>query len=120
MNGFDLRPWQYVEVAQGLAAGLREGDGGAHIMSYHPGGPNSSSYFQHENWLAFNIIQVWADYWRAHPMVAADIASSLLNQSSWRKALMKRVPNIRVAPLPLWCAEGHWSYLGGGFHCYRA
>lgn len=57
MNGFDLAPWDRLELTEGLAAGLREGDGGSHLISYGPRGGQSSSYFHHEAWLDFNNIQ---------------------------------------------------------------
>jgi hypothetical protein len=46
------------EVVQAMAAGLDEGDGGAHLMTYHPRGPGrSSDYFHEAPWLDFNMIQ---------------------------------------------------------------
>ena len=41
-----------------LALGLREGDGGAHLITYHPRGPGlSSDYFHQADWLNFNMFQ---------------------------------------------------------------
>jgi hypothetical protein len=41
-----------------LAAGLRKGVGGAHLMTYHPPGGNSSARWLHdEKWLDFNMQQ---------------------------------------------------------------
>ena len=41
-----------------LAQGLREGDGGAHLITYHPRGPGlSSDYFHQADWLDFNMFQ---------------------------------------------------------------
>jgi hypothetical protein len=41
-----------------MAEGLREGDGGAHLMTYHPmGGQSSAQYFHDDAWLAFNMFQ---------------------------------------------------------------
>jgi len=41
-----------------LALGLREGDGGAHLITYHPRGPGlSSDYFHQSDWLDFNMFQ---------------------------------------------------------------
>jgi hypothetical protein len=41
-----------------MAEGLREGDGGAHLMSYHPNGASGSSLnFHNEAWLDFNMRQ---------------------------------------------------------------
>lgn len=41
-----------------MAEGLREGDGGAHCITYHPsGGCGSSQYVHHAPWLDFNMVQ---------------------------------------------------------------
>lgn len=46
------------DIIHAMAAGLREGDGGAHLISYHPsGGQSSSSFVQDASWLDFNMIQ---------------------------------------------------------------
>jgi hypothetical protein len=45
-------------VIEEMAAGLDEGDGGAHLMTYHPRGPGmSSDIFHQASWLDFNMIQ---------------------------------------------------------------
>jgi hypothetical protein len=47
-----------VGVWSAMAAGLREGDGGRHLITYHPSGERSSSqWFQNEAWLDFNLMQ---------------------------------------------------------------
>ncbi|MEK7767671.1 MAG: DUF4038 domain-containing protein, partial [bacterium] len=49
----DFRP-----VWREMAAGLQEGDGGAHLMTYHPmGGSSTSAKLHAEPWLDFNMIQ---------------------------------------------------------------
>jgi len=41
-----------------MARGLREGDGGSHLITYHPRGPGlSSDYFHQADWLDFNMFQ---------------------------------------------------------------
>ena len=41
-----------------MAHGLREGDGGRHLMTFHPfGGGHSSAVFHYSDWLDFNMIQ---------------------------------------------------------------
>ena len=41
-----------------MAKGLKEGDGGNHLISFHPtGGSGSAQYFQDESWLDFNMRQ---------------------------------------------------------------
>lgn len=46
------------QIIREMALGLREGDGGAHLISFHPtGGNGSSSSFHNEEWLDFNMRQ---------------------------------------------------------------
>ena len=64
-------------VWRAMAQGLSEGDGGTHLMTYHPYGPEASSTWLHnEPWLGFNMIQSGHSR-RAMPnyrMIAADYA----------------------------------------------
>jgi hypothetical protein len=46
------------EIIRAMAAGLRAGDGGAHLMTFHPpGGNGSSTWFHDDEWLDFNMRQ---------------------------------------------------------------
>ncbi len=46
------------EVNRAMARGLRKGDGGAHLLTFHPTGGNSSSQHLHnDEWLSFNMRQ---------------------------------------------------------------
>ena len=46
------------EIIRAMARGLRAGDGGAHLMTLHPPGGNSSStWFHQDEWLDFNMRQ---------------------------------------------------------------
>jgi hypothetical protein len=46
------------QVIVAMAEGVREGDGGKHLISFHPtGGSGSSHYFHNEPWLDFNMRQ---------------------------------------------------------------
>ncbi|MEM9833043.1 MAG: glycoside hydrolase family 140 protein [Bacteroidota bacterium] len=45
-------------IIRQMANGLKEGDGGTHLMTYHPmGGRNSAEFFHQDNWLDFNMFQ---------------------------------------------------------------
>jgi hypothetical protein len=45
-------------IVRGLAEGLREGDGGQHLITMHTWGPHSTSEYVHdENWLDFHTCQ---------------------------------------------------------------
>jgi len=46
------------EIMAAMARGLRSGDGGIHLMTWHPpGGQGSSAFFHGEDWLDFNMRQ---------------------------------------------------------------
>ena len=48
----------HLEIVRAMARGLRAGDGGAHLMTFHPPGGNSSStWFHDDEWLDFNMRQ---------------------------------------------------------------
>ncbi len=49
---------RHLQIYRALAEGLRAGDGGAHLITYHPmGGHSSSDYVEKEPWLDFNMLQ---------------------------------------------------------------
>lgn len=47
---------RFKATIRAMAAGLQEGDGGAHLITYHPGGSwGSADFFHDEEWLSFNM-----------------------------------------------------------------
>ncbi len=49
---------EHREIVRAMASGLRKGDGGAHLITFHPtGGHGSAEYFHEEEWLDFNMRQ---------------------------------------------------------------
>ena len=68
VNGGDRRVTGEREAAtwRALAQGLKEGDGGAHVMTFHPpglqGGGHSSLWFHEDDWLDFNLLQTGVRY----------------------------------------------------------
>lgn len=46
------------KIIEAMAYGLIDGDGGKHLITYHPRGPGlSSNYFHRAKWLDFNMFQ---------------------------------------------------------------
>jgi len=46
------------EILQAMARGLKKGDGGVHLITFHPtGARGSSEYFHNADWLDFNMRQ---------------------------------------------------------------
>ena len=55
--GGDKFPTGFEPIWRALAAGLRDGDGGRHMIGFYPRSDHSSSeYFHAEPWLAFNML----------------------------------------------------------------
>ncbi|HEY5915039.1 MAG TPA: glycoside hydrolase family 140 protein [Verrucomicrobiae bacterium] len=49
---------RHKQILRAMAKGLREGDGGGHLLTLHPtGGQGSSQWFHDEAWLDFNMRQ---------------------------------------------------------------
>ncbi len=49
---------RHLAIWRAMAEGLREGDGGEHLITYHPmGGHSSSQWLHNEPWLDFNMLQ---------------------------------------------------------------
>ncbi|MFW6157611.1 MAG: glycoside hydrolase family 140 protein, partial [Balneolaceae bacterium] len=58
--GGDRNPEEdhHIDIINALAEGLETGDGGNHLMTYHPqGGNNSARWFHESDWLDFNMFQ---------------------------------------------------------------
>jgi hypothetical protein len=111
----------FEEVYRELARGLREGDGGAHLITYHICGWNSTSQFFHtEDWLDFNMIQTWTEWSKVYPAVAADRALSPVKPVVLAEAAYENGPEYPQGPItPLIVRrEAWWSVMAGGFHTY--
>ena len=49
---------EVLEIWRAMAAGIKKGDEGKHLITYHPRGNSSSSKSLHnEEWLDFNMYQ---------------------------------------------------------------
>lgn len=75
--GGDRTPEGVVDVWRAMAKGIKESDGGCHLMTFHPNGHASSATVLHdEGWLDFNMIQSGhrARDLPNYEMIAADYA----------------------------------------------
>jgi hypothetical protein len=63
-------------ILRAMAEGLKRGDGGRHLMTFHPNGGHTSAEWLHdEPWLDFNMLQSGHDYNRDnHARIARDYA----------------------------------------------
>lgn len=92
------------EIIRQMAKGLAEGDGGEHLMTYHPmGGRNSAEFFHEDEWLDFNMFQ------SGHGK--ENIPNYEVNLSNWQLSPIKPTldgePNYEDHPIN-WKPENGW------------
>ena len=108
---------RYTPIVRELAAGLREGDGGGHLITVHPDpSPASSSQLWHdERWLSFNTIQTWNSGFANYRMAASDYARTPVKPVVDGEARYE----AEGGTTPLDVRRGaYWSFLAGGFYSY--
>ncbi|MCL5997343.1 MAG: glycoside hydrolase family 140 protein [Chloroflexi bacterium] len=107
-----------------LAAGIQAGDGGHHLISYHPDPVRpalSSGEIHAEPWLAFNMIQTWAYYEGIYGMVTRDYHRTptkpvVMAEGAYEDESASEYGFV-ISPL-LVRKQAYWSFLSGGFHTY--
>ena len=110
---------EFVPVCRELAAGLRDGDRGAHLISIHPDPSVTSSSFMHEEeWLAFNMIQTCVDYDKIHETVTADyrrdpVKPVIMAEGGYEGVEFDKLQTAHHIRKQAW-----WTHLAGGFHVY--
>jgi hypothetical protein len=120
VNGGDRVPSGFEPVYRELALGLRQGDGGAHLITYHPcGWKTSSQYFHQESWLDFNMIETWSEWAKVYPAVQADTLLTpnkpvVLGEGAYEGG---DYPHGKISPLIV-RRQAWWTFMAGGSHTY--
>ena len=111
---------EFVPVIRELAAGLREGDGGRHLISLKPDpSPYSSSFLHAESWLDFNSMQTWNAVKLIYPMVAHDYTLKPAKPVLMAEGAYEAGFEYRFDVTPLWVRrQAYYSYLAGAHHTY--
>jgi hypothetical protein len=121
VNGGDRIATGYEVIYRALALGLREGDRGSHLITYHPCGWRSSAqYFHQESWLDFNMIQVWTDWPKIYPAVLADSLLLPTKPVVLAEGAYEDGPEYPLGPItPLVVRrQAWWAFMAGGFYTY--
>jgi hypothetical protein len=109
----------FIPVCRELAAGLREGDGGAHLISVHPDPSVASSSFIHdEAWLAFNMIQTCVTYDRIYDTVTADYRRTPVKPVVMAEGGYEGVEFGKLQAAHQIRQQAYWTQLAGGYHVY--
>jgi hypothetical protein len=120
--GGDRPALGFEEVWRQLGAGLREGDGGGHLVTYHPcGSPcTSSEYFPDDPLLSFHMIETWTDWPKVHPYVLFDVLRTPAKPVVLAEGAYENGPEYPLGPItPLIIRrQAWWTTMAGGFHTY--
>jgi hypothetical protein len=109
-----------VPLLRELVAGLREGDGGRHLVTAKPDpSPHSSSFAHGEGLFNFNSIQTWGDVQLIYPMVTHDYRLTPVTPVLMAEGSYEEGSEYGYEVTPLWIRrQAYYSYLAGGHHTY--
>jgi hypothetical protein len=107
-------------VLRELIAGLREGDGGRHLVTAKPDpSPHSSSFMHAEGLLGFHSIQTWGPVELIYPMVTNDYQLTPVMPVLMAEGSYEEGSEYGYEITPLWIRrQAYYSYLAGGHHAY--
>ncbi len=111
---------EFVPILRELATGLREGDGGAHLITFKPDpAPYSSSFIHDEPWLDFDSMQTWASVELIYPMVTHDYHLKPTKPVLMAEGAYEQGSEYGFDVTPLWIRrQAYYSYLAGAHHTY--
>lgn len=111
---------EFVPILRELAAGLKEGDGGHHLITFKPDpAPYSSSFIHDENWLDFNGMQTWKSVELIYPMVTKDYNLKPVKPVLMAEGAYEAGTEYGFDVNALWIRrQAYYSYLAGGHHTY--
>jgi hypothetical protein len=111
---------EFVPVLRELAAGIKDGDGGAHLITVKPDpAPYSSSFIHDEPWLAFNSMQTWRSVNLIYPMVAKDYGLKPVKPVLMAEGAYEAGTEYGFDVTPLWVRrQAYYSYLCGAHFTY--
>ncbi len=111
---------EFVPILRELAAGLREGDGGRHPVTFKPDpAPYSSSFIHPEEWLDFNSMQTWNRVDLIYPFVTRDYNLKPVKPVLMAEGAYEAGSEYGFPVTPLWVRrQAYYSYLAGAHHTY--
>jgi len=111
---------EFVPVLRELAAGLREGDGGFHLITFKPDpAPYTSSFLHQEDWLDFDSMQTWKWVELIYPMIAKDYGLKPVKPVLMAEGAYEAGSEYGFDVTPLWVRrQAYYSYLCGAHHTY--
>jgi hypothetical protein len=121
VSGGDRVPVGRETEYRALGAGIRAGDSGTHLITYHPcGWRHSSQYWRDENWLDFNMIETWTAWPNVYEAVRSDYGLVPAKPVVLGEGAYEDGPEYPLGPItPLIIRrQAWWTFMAGGFVTY--
>jgi hypothetical protein len=111
---------EFAPLVRELAAGLREGDGGAHLVTFKPDpAPHPAGFLHAEPWLDFSVMQTWKWVERIYPMVSQEYNLKPVKPVVMGEGAYEHGSEYSFEVTPLWVRrQAYYSYLAGAHHAY--
>lgn len=111
---------EFAPVVRELAAGLHEGDGGTHLVTFKPDpAPHPPGFLHEEPWLDFSVMQTWKWVERIYPMVTEEYSLKPVKPVAMGEGAYEQGSEYGFEVKPLWIRrQAYYSYLAGAHHAY--
>jgi hypothetical protein len=111
---------EFAPILRELAAGLREGDGGAHLITFKPDpAPHPAGFLHDEPWLDFSVMQTWKWVERIYPMVTTEYHLKPTKPVLMGEGAYEHGSEYGFDVTPLWVRrQAYYSFLAGASHAY--
>ena len=111
---------EFAPLLRELAAGLREGDGGYHLVTFKPDpAPHPAGFLHEEAWLDFSVMQTWKWVEAIYPMVTLEYNLKPVKPVLMGEGAYEQGSEYGFEVTPLWVRrQAYYSYLAGAHHAY--
>jgi hypothetical protein len=111
---------EFISIVRELAAGLHEGDGGAHLVTFKPDpAPHPAGFLHEENWLDFSVMQTWKWVEKIYPMVTTEYHLQPVKPVLMGEGAYEHGSEYGFEVTPLWVRrQAYYSFLAGAHHAY--
>lgn len=111
---------EFAPIVRELAAGLREGDGGYHLVTFKPDpAPHPAGFLHDEAWLNFSVMQTWKWVEQIYPMVTLEYNLKPVKPVLMGEGAYEQGSEYGFEVTPLWVRrQAYYSFLAGAHHAY--
>jgi hypothetical protein len=110
----------FLPIMRELAAGLRAGDEGRHLITFKPDPtPHPAGFAHEEGWLDFSCMQTWKWVEKIYPMVTQEYTLKPVKPVVMAEGAYEHGSEYGFEVTPLWVRrQAYYSFLSGASHTY--